>query len=75
MFYLTQVDNSKLRLNANYETFSYSFSFPEPSFNEKILNNKTYTTLDMSGCMSIGRKAGKPVLPVKYVKLPSHSLP
>jgi len=69
MFYLTQVDNSKLRLNANYETFSYSFSFPEPSFNEKILNNKTYTTLDMSGCMSIGRKAGKPVLPVKYVKL------
>ena len=69
MFYLTQADTPKFRSNAIDESFSYSFSFPEPSFNEKILNNKTYTTLDMSGCMAIGRKAGKPVLPVKYVKL------
>jgi len=69
IFYLTQVNNSKLGLDTNYETLSYSFLFPEPSFNEKILNNKMYTILDMPGYMSIGRKAGKPVLPVKYVKL------
>ena len=53
----------------NNELLSYTFSFSEPNFNEKTLHDKTYSTIDISGCVAIGKKEGEPVLPVKYVKL------
>jgi len=50
-------------------SLKYIFSFQEPGLEEISIDNNTYTTLNMSGCMAIGKKAGEPVLPVKYVKL------
>ncbi len=51
------------------KSLSYMFFFTKPSFHEKTLQNTRYTALDMTGCMAIGKRAGEPALPVKYIKL------
>ncbi len=52
-----------------WDDLSYTFSFTEPSFHEKMVHDTVYTTIDMSGCMAIGERAGEPSMPVKFVKL------
>jgi len=51
------------------ESLSYTFSFIEPSLHEAVLYSDFYTTVNIPGCMAIGKKAGEPALPVKFVKL------
>ena len=46
---------------------SYSFTFIKPEL--QTPQGSQYTTLQMQGCMVIGKQAGDPMLPVKSVKL------
>ena len=48
---------------------SYSFAFIEPEFQTIRADDSEYTSLQMPGCMAIGKQAGDPMLPVKSVKL------
>ena len=48
---------------------SYSFLFIEPNFQTIEADNSLYTNLNMPGCMVMGRQAGEPSLPVKFIKL------
>jgi hypothetical protein len=51
------------------EKVSYSFTFIEPSFQTVEADNSLYTNINMPGCMAMGRQAGEPSLPVKFIKL------
>ena len=48
---------------------SYSFAFIEPDFQTIRADDSDYTSLQMPGCMAMGKQAGAPMLPVKSVKL------
>jgi len=47
----------------------YSFEFTEPSAQAINSNGAAYTTLSMPGCLSIGKQAGDPTMPVKPITL------
>ena len=51
------------------ESFSYSFTFIEPSFQTMDVDNSGYTNINMPGCLAIGKQAGEPAMPVKFIKL------
>jgi len=53
----------------NNNHLSYSFTFIEPGLQTTLVDSSQYTTLQMTGCMAIGKQAGAPILPVKSVKL------
>ena len=48
---------------------SYSFAFIELGFQTIRAAGSDYTSLQMPGCMAMGKQAGAPMLPVKSVKL------
>jgi len=54
---------------SNTENIVYSFAFIEPELQTAQVDSSQYTTLQMPGCMAIGKQAGAPMLPVKSVKL------
>jgi hypothetical protein len=47
----------------------YTFSFEEPQLDEMEIFNRSFTSVQMPGCMAIGRSVGAPNIPVKFVKL------
>jgi hypothetical protein len=47
----------------------YSFSFNEPDFRDVEMGNRLFTSINMPGCMAIGRELGSPNIPIKFVKL------
>ena len=47
----------------------YSFEFKQPSFQPININDATYTTTSLPGCLSIGMQAGDPTMPVKPITL------
>ncbi len=47
----------------------YSFAFLEPTVQEKTVLNTAYSTLDLPGCLGLGKEAGAPTMPVKFVQL------
>ncbi len=51
------------------ESRSYTFSFIKPRFENIKADNSDYTNVQLSGCLGIGKQAGEPLLPVKFVKL------
>jgi len=51
------------------ESLNYTIKFIEPTFQTKTVDNSGYTDINLPGCMSIGREAGQPTMPVKFVKL------
>ena len=55
--------------NASNERLSYSFAFIAPDFQAIRADGSEYTSLQMPGCMAVGKQAGAPTLPVKSVKL------
>jgi len=57
----TQVDD--------YERISYSFSFDSPSFNEMIVYDNQYTSINLPGCVMLGKDVGEPAMPVKFIKI------
>jgi len=48
---------------------AYSFEFKAPSVQAINKNGADYTTLSMPGCLSIGKQAGEPTMPVKPITL------
>jgi hypothetical protein len=50
-------------------TMSYSFLFQEPSFQTITADTSVYIRINMPGCTAIGRQAGEPSLPVKFIML------
>ena len=51
------------------ESLNYTFSFKEPNFKTLQADNSDYTNINMPGCMAIGKQAGEPAMPVKFIKL------
>jgi len=64
--FLSIVVNSK---TINNENLSYTFLFLEPKIRETSFDGSDYSLIDMTGCISIGKQAGQPLLPVKIVKI------
>ena len=55
--------------NVSNDRLSYSFVFIEPELQVAHVDSSQYATLQMPGCMTIGKQAGNPMLPVKSIKL------
>ncbi|UCD12958.1 MAG: hypothetical protein JSW60_05165, partial [Thermoplasmatales archaeon] len=51
------------------ESISYSFTFIEPSLQTVEADNSYYTNINMPGCLAIGKQAGVPTVPIKFIKL------
>ncbi|MBE3136124.1 MAG: hypothetical protein IMZ43_01835 [Thermoplasmata archaeon] len=64
----TTVSNqSPYQLDSDH--ISYTFGFKEPTIRSMTADNTLYTTLQMQGCLDLGKKAGEPTLPVKFIQL------
>ncbi len=50
-------------IESSDNTLRYTFFFDEPVFHEVVVNNKTYTTIDMNNCFS-SAQPGFPKLPM-----------
>ena len=61
-----KLDNQKF---STMNQLSYSFSFKQPSLQTTQLNSAGFTTISMPGCLTIGKQAGDPSMPVKTVSL------
>jgi len=61
-----QLDNQTL---VPLNEMKYSFEFNEPSAQTMHSNGATFTTVSISGCLSIGKQAGEPTMPVKPITL------
>jgi len=61
MFTLAQNDTST--------ELKYSFEFKNPSVRKFQLFDDAFTSLNLNGCMNIGREIGYPTVPVKFVQL------
>jgi hypothetical protein len=68
---VTAVGSSQ-QLNAStlfqLDQMKYSFEFVAPTVQAKS-TNAAYTTVDLQGCLPVGKQAGDPMLPVKVVQL------
>jgi hypothetical protein len=51
------------------EKVTRTFSFESPVFGETTVHGTTYTTVDMKGSLVLGRNAGDPALPVRFVQM------
>ncbi|UCD13650.1 MAG: hypothetical protein JSW60_08850, partial [Thermoplasmatales archaeon] len=51
------------------ESISYSYTFIEPTFQTVKEDNSYYTNINIPGCLAMGRQAGVPTMPVKFIKL------
>jgi hypothetical protein len=47
----------------------YTFSFQEPGVQGKTVDNAQYSTIQLSGCLGLGKQAGAPTMPVKFVQM------
>ena len=69
---LKSIVRQPLNLNKqmiNSDSLSYTFKFSEPSFETNEVDNSEYTLVKMTGCMALGKPAGEPKLPVRFIKL------
>ena len=57
------------QMNPNVNSLSYTFLFKEPSFSSMQAVGSDYTTIDMQGCLAIGKQAGDPSIPVRTITL------
>jgi hypothetical protein len=48
---------------------SYTFLFKEPSFNSIKAAGSDYTTINMPGCLDVGKQGGDPLIPAKIITL------
>jgi len=51
------------------ENLSYTFSFRKPDLQIVDIIDADYTKVKMDGCLALGKTAGAPALPVRFVKL------
>jgi hypothetical protein len=47
----------------------FTFTFQEPAILEKTVLGTQYSTLDMAGCIGLGKDQGAPTLPVKFIQM------
>lgn len=67
---ITAVGVSLKQNNLGTSNFmSYSFDFTTPGLGTIHQNEASYTSLSMAGCISVGKQAGDPAMPVKVVQL------
>ena len=57
------------QVNPSINSLSYTFLFKEPSFSSIQAAGSDYTTIDMQGCLAIGKQAGDPVIPIRAITL------
>ena len=48
---------------------NYTFTFKEPTIQSMSVQNTQYSKINMPGCLSLGKQAGDPTLPVKFIQL------
>jgi len=48
---------------------SYSFEFKEPTLQLTSVQDSLYTKIQMPGCIGLGKQAGDPTMPVKFIQL------
>jgi hypothetical protein len=61
---------TKNQMNLNVsDSLSYTFLFKEPSFQSLNVDGSKYTKINMPGCLAIGKQAGDPDIPVKFIQL------
>ena len=51
------------------DLLSYSFEFKEPTLQLTSVQNSLYTKIEMPGCIGLGKQAGDPTMPVKFIQL------
>ena len=51
------------------KSLSYTFLFKTPSLKISEVNNKDFTSIELEGCLGIGKSAGWPTLPIKPISL------
>lgn len=51
------------------DALSYRFTFQEPTTSMMTYDNVAYSKIHMAGCLDLGKQAGDPTLPVKFVQL------
>ncbi|PNX53695.1 MAG: hypothetical protein BV458_03065 [Thermoplasmata archaeon M9B2D] len=65
-----QVRNGEtIGFQTHRECLSYSFSFTQPTISLKTESDSLYSKIQMSGCMNLGKQAGDPTIPVKFIQL------
>ena len=64
----TTVSNkSPYQLDSDH--MSYTFAFKEPTIQSITADNTLYSQVQMLGCLNLGKRAGEPTLPVKFIQL------
>jgi hypothetical protein len=56
-------------MNSKDNRLTYSFAFKEPMLQSLTIEGAEYTTINMPGCLSIGKQVGEPSLPAKPISL------
>jgi hypothetical protein len=56
-------------LQFSSDHLTYHFLFKEPTVTLKSYENEVYSNINMPGCIGLGKQAGDPTLPVKFVQL------
>ena len=62
-------DGNKVGFQTNIDHLSYTFSFKEPTIQLTTFSNSLYSKIQMAGCLGLGKQAGDPTMPVKFIQL------
>jgi hypothetical protein len=62
-------DQQKEQTQMNIDHLSYTFSFAEPTLQLTTSHDSVYSKIQMPGCLSLGKQAGDPSMPVKFIQL------
>ncbi|HVQ00882.1 MAG TPA: C25 family cysteine peptidase [Candidatus Thermoplasmatota archaeon] len=54
---------------ATVDHLSYTYAFQEPTIISTSVCNSLYSKIDMAGCIGLGKQAGNPTMPVKFIQL------
>jgi hypothetical protein len=67
-FSITAINKTETQEHTIPDSLSYSFSFNKPTATLKERSG-TYTQLNIPGCINLGKSAGDPLLPQKFIKI------
>jgi hypothetical protein len=63
----TALNKSPYQLGSDH--MSYTFAFKEPTIQPITVDETSYSQVQMLGCLTLGKQAGEPALPVKFIQL------
>jgi len=66
---VTSLGNSLTQNNQTIDQLSYSFAFKEPTLQLTSAQDSLYSKIQMPGCIGLGKQAGDPTMPVKFIQL------